>query len=80
MIREETSIAEKPIKLFPKENIALNKKINNRKPDIWFEDQKKYSVNGVISKTTEDFEKILAVTKLKELRRYAKNILPNYKK
>ena len=38
MIREETSIAEKPIKLFPKENIALNKKINNRKPDIWFED------------------------------------------
>ena len=80
MIREETSIAEKTIKLFPKENIALNKKINNRKPDIWFEDQKKYSVNGVISKTTEDFEKILAVTKLKELRRYAKNILPNYKK
>ena len=37
MIREETSIAEKIIKLFPKENIALNKKFNNRKPDIWFE-------------------------------------------
>ena len=80
MIREETSIAEKIVKLFPKENIALNKKINNRKPNIWFEDQKKNYVNGVISKTTEDFEKILAVTKLKELRRYAKNILPNYKK
>ena len=36
MIREETSIAEKSIKLFPKENIVLNKKFNNRKPDIWF--------------------------------------------
>ena len=35
MVREETSIAEK-IKLFPKENIVLNKKFNNRKPDIWF--------------------------------------------
>ena len=34
MIREETSIAEKLIKLFPKENIVLNKKLNNRKPDI----------------------------------------------
>ena len=34
MICEETSIAEKIIKLFPKENIVLNKKINNRKPDI----------------------------------------------
>ena len=36
MIQEETSIAEKIIKLFPKENIVLNKKFNNRKPDIWF--------------------------------------------
>ena len=36
MIREETSIAEKIIKLFPKENIVLNEKFNNRKPDIWF--------------------------------------------
>ena len=34
MIREETSIAEKLIKLFPKKNIVLNKKLNNRKPDI----------------------------------------------
>ena len=32
MIREETSIAEKIIKLFPNENIVLN----NRKPDVWF--------------------------------------------
>ena len=37
MIWEETSIAEKII-LFHKENIALNKKFNNRKPDIWFKD------------------------------------------
>ena len=31
MIREETSTAEKKIKLFPDENIVLNKKSNNRK-------------------------------------------------
>ena len=37
MICEETSISEK-IKLFPHENIVLNKKFNNRKPDIWFKD------------------------------------------
>ena len=36
MICEETSIAEKIIKLFSKENIVLNKKFNNRKPDLWF--------------------------------------------
>ena len=34
MVREETSIAKKIIKLFPKENIVINKKVNNRKPDI----------------------------------------------
>ena len=38
MICEETSIAEKTIKLFPKEDIVLNKKFNNRKPDVWFKD------------------------------------------
>ena len=38
MIREETSIAEKIIKLFPEENIVLNKNFNNRKPDIWSKD------------------------------------------
>ena len=140
MVREETSIAEKIMKLFPNENIMLNKNFNNRKTDIWFinhnitieidevnhknydsDDEKeredmfkkhnfkifrcnpndpnfdlfkflceinlyvselheKNSVNGVISKITENFEKIVAVTKLKELKRYAKNILPNYKK
>ena len=36
MVREEISIAEKIIKLFPTENIVLNKIFNNRKPDIWF--------------------------------------------
>ena len=36
MVREETSIAEEMIKLFPYENIVLNKKFNNTKPDIWF--------------------------------------------
>ena len=40
----------------------------------------KNSVNGVISKITDDFKQIVAVTKLKKLKRYAKNILPNYKK
>ena len=36
--------------------------------------------NKAIKKITDDFEKIVAVTKLKELKPYAKNILPNYKK
>ena len=38
MICEETSTAEKITKLFLKENIVLNKKFNNRRPDIWFKD------------------------------------------
>ena len=140
MVREETSIAEKIIKLFPNENIVLNKKFNNRKPDIWFKDNniiievdegnhenydsddekeredmfknhnfkifwcnpndpnfdlfkflgetnlyisklhEENSVNGVISKITDDFKKIVAVTKSKELKQYVKNILANYKK
>ena len=135
MIREETSIAKKIIKLFPKENIVLNKKFNNRKPNIWFKDnniitevdegnhesydsddekekedmfknhnfkifwcnlndpnfdffkfvgkinlyistlREETAVNGVINKITKDFEKIVTVTKSKELKRYAKNIL-----
>ena len=41
---------------------------------------KENAVNGVISKITDDFKKIVAVTKLKELKRYSKNILPNLKK
>ena len=36
MVREETWIGEKIIKLFPNENIVLNKKFNDRKPNIWF--------------------------------------------
>ena len=36
MVRGETSIAGKTIKLFPNENIVLNKKCNGRKLDIWF--------------------------------------------
>ena len=134
MVREETSIAEKIIKLFPNENIVLNKKFNNRKPDIWFknynfiievdegnhenydsDDEKeredmfknhnfkifwcnpndpnfdlfkflgeinlhisklslKNAANKLINKIAEDFEKIFAVTKLKQLKRYTKNI------
>ena len=42
--------------------------------------RKKKAVNEVINKIAEDFEKIVAVTKSKELKRYAKNVLPNYKK
>ena len=42
MICEETSISEKIIKLFPKENIAFNKKFHNRKPDIWFKNYNFY--------------------------------------
>ena len=143
MVWEEASIAEKIINLFPNENIALNKKFNNRKPDIWFKNHnfiievdegnnenyhsddenerenmfKKHNfkifwcnpndpnfdlfkflgeinlyilklreqkaknkvVNKVINKITDDFENIVAVTKLKELKWYAKNISPNYK-
>ena len=36
--------------------------------------------NKAINKVPKDFEKIVAVTKLKELKRYVKNIFPNYKK
>ena len=139
MICEETSISEK-IKLFPHENIVLNKKFNNRKPDIWFKNynfiievdegnhenydsddekeredmfkkhnfkifrfnlndpefdlfkflgeiilyiselRKENAVNGMINKITKDFKKIVTVTKSKELKWYAKNTLPNYKK
>ena len=38
------------------------------------------AVNEVINKITKDFEKKVAVTKSKELKRYAKSILPYYKK
>ena len=38
MVREEQSMASKIIKLFPSEEILLNKKVKGRKPDIWFVD------------------------------------------
>ena len=38
------------------------------------------AVNGVINKIAEDFEKIIAETKSNDLKLYAKNILPNYRK
>ena len=41
--------------------------------------RKENAVNGVINKITEDFEKIVAVIKSKELKQCAENILPNYK-
>ena len=37
-------------------------------------------INKVINNITDDFEKIVAVTKIKELKQYVKNILPKYKK
>ena len=47
---------------------------------VLFNQKKKNAVNKVINKVTEDFKKIVAVTKLKELKRYAKKMLTNYKK
>ena len=38
IVREESSMAEKILKLFLDENIVLKKKFNGRKPDIWFKD------------------------------------------
>ena len=38
MVHEEISMAGKIMKLFPDENIVLNKKFYGRKPDIWFID------------------------------------------
>ena len=40
----------------------------------------KKAANEIISKITDDFKKIVAVTKLKELKQYAKNNFPSYKK
>ena len=44
IVCEETSIAEKTVKLFPHENIVLNKKFNGRKPDIWFKKAKNVTI------------------------------------
>ena len=42
--------------------------------------REKKAANEVINKIAEDFEEIVAVTKSKELKRYDKDVLPNYKK
>ena len=42
--------------------------------------REKKVANEVINKIAEDFEKIVAVAKSKELKRYGKNILLKYKK
>ena len=42
--------------------------------------REKSVVNSVIDKIAKDFEKIVTVKKSKELKRDAKNILPDYKK
>ena len=47
--------------------------------DIILKREKKRKVDEVINKCAEDFEKIVVVTKSKELKRYSKNILRNYK-
>ena len=36
-------------------------------------------INKMINNVTDDFEKIVAVTKIKELKRHVKNTLPKYK-
>ena len=62
---------------------AANFNINELNNQIFrhiIQSKEKNAVNKVINKIAEDFKKIVAVTKLKELKRYAKNILPNYKK
>ena len=38
LVPQETSTAEKIIKLFPYENIVLNKKFKSWEPNIWFKD------------------------------------------
>ena len=56
IVCEETSIAEKTIKLFPHENIVLNKKFNGRKPDIWFKKAKNVTIE-VDEGNHADFDK-----------------------
>ena len=61
MVLEETSIAEKIRKPFLKENIVLNKKFNNREPDIWFK-----NYNFIIEVDEENHENYDSVMKRKE--------------
>ena len=86
-----TQMMKKKEKMFKKHNFKISwRNLNNPEFNLFkFLGEiilhisklcKENAVNGVINKITEDFEKIVAVTKLKELKRYAKNILPNYNK
>ena len=62
---------------------AANFNINEPNNQIFkhiIQSKEKNAVNKVINKIAEDFKKIVAVTKLKKLKRYAKNFLSNYKK
>ena len=62
---------------------AANFNINELNNQIFkhiIQSKEKNVVNKLITKTAEDFKKIVAMTKLKELKRYAKKILPDYKK
>ena len=61
MIREETSIAEKVIKLFSHEDIVLDKKLNSRRPDIWFT-----NYNIIIDVDEENHEIMTQMMKKKE--------------
>ena len=61
MVREETPITEKIIKLFPHENIVLNKKCSNRKPDIWFKNH-----NLIIEADEEIMKSLTQMMKKKE--------------
>ena len=42
--------------------------------------REKKATTKVINKIAEDFENVVALTKSKELKQWAKNVLPNYKK
>ena len=60
-------------------NFNINE-LNNQLFKHIIQSKEKNAVNKVINKIAEDFKKNVVVTKLKELKQYAKNILPNYKK
>ena len=60
-------------------NFNINE-LNNQLFKHIIQSKEKNAVNKAINKIAEEFKKNVAVTKLKELKQYAKNILPNYKK
>ena len=62
---------------------AANFNINELNNQIFkhiIQSKEKNGVNKAINKIPEDFKKIVAMARLKKVKRYAKNILPNYKK